>query len=78
VSRPAGPVRRWVDSWVGSSMSFAGLNRLDLNKPLPVGIFQLTDNLPDRRHDRSHGKRQPVDFAPCVLVIANGASVSRE
>lgn len=49
-------------------MAIAGLDRLNLDKPLPVGDFQLPDDLPDRRHDRSHRERQTIDSAFRVLA----------
>jgi hypothetical protein len=47
----------------------AGLDGLDLDKPLSVSLIQLNQNLTDRSHDRSHSEGEPVDSPGCILGI---------
>lgn len=50
-------------------MTLAGLYRLDLDEPLPIGGIELTHDRPEGSHDRCHGHGQPIEPSSRVLAI---------
>ena len=65
------PVRWRIPPRIDGPVPPAGAYRLDLDKPLPVGLFKLASDLADRCEHRPHRQGEPIDAAPSVLVVAH-------
>jgi hypothetical protein len=68
---PAGPVAGRIKAWVGRTVASARVDCPDLDEALPVDFLQLTEDLPDGCHHRSHGQGEPIQASPGVLVVAD-------